>query len=114
MAGLIYEDSLFNFLLITVVMGGAAAWMTGRACALTWRPYSVLITYLVILAAAVRYIHFAPFGGTLLSLHYYAIDFLWVLIVGLLGYRYMRVKQMTTRYGWLFAAAGPFSWKSKG
>ena len=113
MVGVVYEDSLFNFLLITVIMGGAAAWMTGRACAMTWRPYGVLVAYLAILTAAVRFIHFAPFGGTLLSLHYYGVDFVVVLIIGLLGYRYTRVRQMASRYGWLFEATGPLSWKSR-
>ena len=86
MQGIIYEDSAFHFILITVIMGGAAAWMSGRACALTWRPYATLVAYLVILAAAVRYIHFAPFGGTLISLHYYLIDLCVILVVRLLIY----------------------------
>jgi hypothetical protein len=113
MAGIIYEDSLFNFVLITLLMGGAAAWMAGRACAMTWRPYAVLIAYLVILGAAIRYIHYAPFGGTLLSLHYYLVDFAVAAIFGLLGYRYTRVRQMATRYSWLFEASGPLNWKAK-
>lgn len=114
MQGIIYEDTVFHFLLITLIMGGAAAWMSGRACALTWRPRTVLVAYLVILAAAVRYIHFAPFGGTLISLHYYLVDLCIILVIGFLGYRHTRARQMTTRYAWRFESTGPLSWKSKG
>src|SRR3712207_7328088 len=50
MQGILYEEpSIWLFLLITVIMGGWAAWMTGRAIALTWRPFWNLIVYLFIL-----------------------------------------------------------------
>jgi hypothetical protein len=114
MQGILYEESSLGvFILVTVVMGGWAAWMTGRACALTWRHYPVLVVYLIILAAAVRFIHMALFGGTLLSLHYYLIDLIVVQAVGALGFRRTRVKQMVTRYRWLFEPRGSFSWQRR-
>ena len=40
MIGILYEeDYLSLFLLVTVVMGGGAAWLAGRAIAATWRPW---------------------------------------------------------------------------
>jgi hypothetical protein len=114
MQGVLYEEpSAWLFILVTVVMGGWAAWMTGRACAITWRPAIVLALYLVVLAGAVRFIHMALFGGTLLSLHYYLIDLAVVEIIGAIGFRYTRVRQMAARYGWLFEAAGPFAWRRR-
>ena len=113
MQGVIYELSLAHFLFVTVVLGGAAAWMTGRAVALTWSSYGVLAVYLLLLTAAVRFIHMAPFGGTLLSLHYYLVDLVVVVIFGLAGYRATRANQMVTRYGWLFEANGPLTWRSR-
>ena len=114
MQGILYEEpSIWLFLLVTVIMGGWAAWMTGRAMAITWRPYGMLIAYLLILAAAVRFIHYALFEGTLLSLHYYAIDAVVVLIIGSLGFRYYRARQMTTQYRWLYERTGPFGWREK-
>jgi uncharacterized membrane protein len=115
MQGILYEEpSIWLFLLVTVIMGGWAAWMTGRAMALTWQPYGVLAAYLLILAGAVRFIHFALFEGTLLSLHYYVVDAIVVLLIGSLGFRYIRTRQMTTQYRWLYERTGPFSWRSKG
>ena len=70
------EDSLGVFLLVTVAMGGGAAWLAGRAIAATWRPWWQVALYMLILGAAVRFIHFALFDGTLLSLHYYLVDHL--------------------------------------
>ncbi len=114
MQGILYEEpSFWLFALITVIMGGWAAWMTGRAIALTWRRYWNLILYLLILGAAVRFIHYALFEGTLLSIHYYAIDTIVLLIIGTLGFQYYRARQMTTQYRWMYERTGPFTWKEK-
>ena len=40
MYGILYEgDRLASFLLVTVLLGGGAAWLAGRAIAQTWRPW---------------------------------------------------------------------------
>lgn len=114
MQGILYEEaSFFVFLFVTVILGGGGAWMTGRACALTWRPIAPLIFYLLILACAVRFIHYALFGGTLLTLHYFVVDAIILLLIGLAGYRFTRTNQMVNQYYWLYERAGPFSWRSK-
>ena len=114
MQGILYEEpSFWLFGLVTVLMGGWAAWMTGRAMALTWKPYWQLILYLLILAAAVRFIHFALFGGTLLTLHYYLVDAVVVFLIGSLGFRYRRARQMTTQYRWLYERTSPFGWRER-
>ncbi|MFN8829906.1 MAG: DUF6867 family protein [Labrys sp. (in: a-proteobacteria)] len=114
MQGILYEEpSAWLFLLVTVIMGGWAAWMTGRACAQTWRPMPILFIYLAILNAGVRFIHFALFEGTLLSLHYYLVDLVVVLAIGSLGYRMTRAEQMVTKYGWMYDSSGPLGWRAK-
>ncbi len=114
MQGILYEEpSFWLFGLVTVVMGGWAAWMTGRAMALTWRPYWMLIAYLLILGAVVRFIHFALFEGTLLSLQFYLVDAVVILVIGSLGFRYRRARQMTTQYRWIYERTGPFSWRER-
>jgi len=112
--GIVHEESsIWLFLLVTCVMGGWAAWMTGRAMASTWRSAAHLFVYLLILGLAVRFIHFALFGGTLVSLHYYLVDTLVVQLVGALGYRVTRTGQMVDKYRWLYVADGPFFWKDR-
>ncbi len=110
-AELIYEeDSLGVFLLVSVLLGGGAAWLAGRAIAATWRPWWHVVFYMLILAVAVRFLHFALFEATLLSLHYYLVDLGVCLAFGLLGFRITRASQMVTQYRWINARAGLLSW----
>jgi len=102
MHDLLYENGdLGSFLLVTVVLGGGAAWLAGRAIAQTWRPWWSILAYMLILALAVRFIHFALFDGTLLSLHYYAVDAAVAILLAGLGFRVTRAKQMARQYGFL-------------
>lgn len=114
MQAIIYEEpSAWLFLLVTVVMGGWAAWMTGKAIAKGWNPWWRALAAFVPLAAVVRFFHFALFDGTLLSLHYYLIDLVVAAAIGSLGFRATRVRQMTTQYRWLYERSGPLSWRER-
>jgi hypothetical protein len=113
-ASLLYEeDSLGVFLLVSVVLGGGAAWLAGRAIAATWRPWWHVTFYMLILGLAVRFLHFALFGATLLSLHYYLVDASICLGLGLLGFRVARAAQMATQYRWINVRTGAFSWSRR-
>lgn len=111
---LLYEEGSFGvFLLCTVILGGGAGWLTGRAIAGTWRPFWQIIVYALILGLAVRFIHFSLFGGTLLSPHYYVVDSLVCLALGLLGFRTARAAQMVRQYRWINAPAGRMRWRRR-
>jgi len=113
-AALLYEDESFGiFVLVTIALGGGAAVLAGRAIAATWRPWWQVVLYMLILGAAVRFIHFALFGGTLLSPHYYAVDSAVCLAAGLLGFRIARVAQMVRQYRWINVPDGPLRWRRK-
>jgi len=107
------EHSLGVFLLLTVLMGGGAAWLAGRAIAATWRHWWHLVLYMVVLSLAVRFLHYALFDTKFLSLHYYLVDYTVCLAFGLLGFHSMRVTQMVTRYGWINERAAPFQWRRR-
>jgi hypothetical protein len=107
------EQSLGIFALVTVALGGGAAWLAGRASALAWRPWWQLAGFMLVLAAAVRFMHFALFDDQFLSLHYYLIDAGVCLLFGLVGYRHMRVEQMVARYGWINERNGPLRWRRR-
>ena len=107
------EHSLGIFLLVTVAMGGGAAWLSGRAIASTWRPVWHVAVYMVILSFAVRFIHFALFDAKLLTLRYYLVDFAVCLAFGYLGFRLTRVTQMVTRYNWINERSGLFGWRRR-
>jgi small-conductance mechanosensitive channel len=108
------EDSFGVFLLVTVLLGGGAAWLAGRAIAATWRPWWHVPFYMLILGIAVRFLHFALFDATLLSLHYYLVDTAVCLALGLLGFRAARAAQMATQYRWINVRTGTFTWGRRG
>jgi hypothetical protein len=106
----LYEESFGVFLLVTLVLGGGAAWLSGRAIAATWRPWWHILAYMLILGAAVRFIHFALFDATLLSLPHYLVDSAICMVFGFFGFRMTRAAQMASQYGFLFARTGPLAW----
>jgi Domain of unknown function (DUF6867) len=114
MQGVFYEEGSFGvFLLVTIILGGGAAALAGRAIAATWRPWWQVAAYALILGGAVRFIHFSLFGGTLLSLHYYLVDSAFCMAFGFLGFRTARVTQMVRHYGWLNEPDGWMRWRRK-
>jgi hypothetical protein len=114
MQGILYEEhSAFLFILVTVLMGGWAAWQSGQAVAKTWAPLWQLVAYCLLLGLAVRFLHFALFQGTLLSLHYYIVDTVIVTVAGLIGWRLKRASQMATQYPWEYVRSGPAGWVRK-
>lgn len=115
MQGIIYEEaSIGQWFFVTLLLGGWAAWMTGRASAQTWRSHVQLFFYILGLGIGIRFIHHALFEGTMFSLHYYIVDTIVLMVFGFLGYQYTRTNQMVTQYYWLYERASPLSWKPKG
>ena len=111
--GLFWEDTFLPFFFLTLVIGGGAAWMTGRAVAITWRPLYMLIWFMFLLSCAVRFLHFGLFEGTLVSLHYFIVTFVYLAAVGLLGWRLTRTSQMVRQYPWLYEKITPFTWRER-
>jgi len=116
MGGILWSDwpyGLFTFILITLILGGAGAWATGRAVAKTWRPLATLAPYMVFLTAAVRFLHYALYGEPLLSPALFISALIWTTAISALGYRAMRAKQMATQYSWAYESSG-LNWRAKG
>lgn len=98
---LIWEVSFWEFLLVTVVLAGGAAFLTGRAIANSWQGVGHIIVYMTFLTMATRFIHFALFSGTLLSVHYFIVDLIALLLAAGAGFITTRRKQMERQYGFL-------------
>jgi hypothetical protein len=113
MDGLYPTASPNEFLFVTVVLCGGAAWLAGRAIARTWRPLWQVLCYMAVLGAAVRFAHFALFNAELLSLGAYAIDTGCVAILGCLSWRVTRTTQMVKQYPWLYERVSPVSWRDR-
>jgi hypothetical protein len=114
MQGVLYEEpTIWLFLLVTVVLGGAAAWQTGQAVAQTWRPFWKLVPYVLLLGWGVRFLHYALFEGTFLSLHFYAVDTVLLFAFAAAGWRLRRARQMATQYPFAYVRDGLFGWRKK-
>ena len=94
-------SGLVIFVVVTLLLGGIAAFVSGRVMAQTWRPLWQLPLYMLVLALAVRFMHFAVFGEVLLSARNYLVDLATLLLLAHLGFRSMRTRQMAEQYGWL-------------
>jgi glucan phosphoethanolaminetransferase (alkaline phosphatase superfamily) len=109
----LWDNSLVAFIVVTLFLGGGAAWMTGRAMARTWQPIWLLVFYCFLVSLAVRFLNFALYDGELLTLYHFLIHFAIIVVIGLLGHRYFRARQMVRQYTWINEQAGPLAWKVK-
>ncbi len=109
----ITDDGLRVFIVLTVIIGGGAAFLAGRGLARAWKPLWRLRVYMALLAAAVRFFHYALFHAALLSPYYYLVTYVMLLAAALLGFRMMRTTQMVTQYRWLYERTSPLTWRAR-
>lgn len=117
-----WNVSVVDFLLVTVFLGGGAAWLTGRATARTWTSWWQLLIYVVLLTGAVRFIHFSLFHGKFFlptsdlaeALTMAAVDFAILTVAAALGRQTTRARQMSTQYHFLYDRSGPLRWRERG
>lgn len=105
--GILYGNSLFAFTMITVVIAGGAAWLTGRAIGRTWGPMWQAVAYMVPLAAAARFLHYALADGQLLSLQYYLVNLVILGGIAALAHRVAQTAQMAQQYPWIYERTSP-------
>ncbi len=91
--------TLLIFLGVSVILGGAASFSAGRALAKSWRPLWQAAVYAALLAAGMRFLHYALFGEPLISGWRYGFDFLVALGFALEGFKLTRQRQMKQQYG---------------
>lgn len=91
-------NGLWIFLLLTVLLGGGTAFVSGKSIAETWRPFWQVPLYMAILALVVRFLHFALFEEVLASGRNLLVDFAVLLAFSIAGFRIARARQMATQY----------------
>ena len=108
----------WTFLGLTVVLGGAAAFAAGRSLAQTWRPLWQALPYMLVLAAAVGFLHYVLFSeaalpmtdivnaaleqdwaGLAMALRFYGVIFAVLTVEAIVGYMLTRARQMSRQYG---------------
>lgn len=101
------------FIGVTVLFMGGCAFMAGQALASTWRPVWQVFPYALGLGLADRFLGFALFDGTLLSLPGYVTDAAVLLAITLAAYRLTLARRMVAQYPWLYRRTGLFGWASR-
>ncbi len=112
--GVFYEEeTIWLFVLITVLIGGWMSWRMGRGIAAAWKPLWLILPAALGLGLGVRFLHFALFEGTLLSLHYWLIDSGVCALFGGLGWRFERAATMARQYAFAFERVFTFRFRRK-
>ncbi len=111
MTQLYSNESIFQVLFVTLVLGGGCALLAGRAIALTWRSMGIAVVAMIPLGLAVRFIHFALFNETLLKPQTYMIETAILIAVSCLSFQRTRAQQMVRQYYWLYEPSGPLGWR---
>jgi hypothetical protein len=105
--------SLGVFVGLTVILIGGAAIMTGRALADGWKsPWQVVLACFGI-ALADRFLVYALFGGELLSLSGFVIDFVVITAMALIAHRLMVVHKMVSQYPWRYQRESLWTYREK-
>ena len=114
MSGIFWADTdygLFVFVLLTVL--GAAAAASRRARARQGLEPGLADRALYGGAVGRRALSaFLAVPGRALSIHYYLVTFVILLVVAWLGYKSMRATQMATQYSWAYEKVG-LNWRSR-
>ncbi len=113
MTSAITAATFWQFVFINGVLGGGCAWLAGRAIALTWRPPLMVLGAAVLMGLAVRFVHFALFGDSLLVPVTLAAEIAVLFGVALFAYRRTRALQMVRQYYWLYEPHGLLGWRPR-
>ena len=105
------NESIFQVLFVTLVLGAGCALLAGRAIAQTWRSIWIAVVAMIPLGMAVRFVHFALFNETLLQPKTYLTETAILIVVVCLSFQRTRARQMVTQYYWLYEPNGPLGWR---
>lgn len=91
-----------TFVALTLILGCAGAFVTGRAMAQTWRSQWKGVGYMLPLGAAVRFLHYALFQEPT-NFAQGLLCFVTLALAALGGFAVARRNQMRRQYPWVAA-----------
>ena len=101
------------FLIVTILVMGFASYMTGQACANTWRPVGHAVFYCFLMGLADRFLVFALFQGELLSISGYVIDTAVLIGIAIFAFRLNRTTRLVMQYPWLYERTGLLTYRER-
>ena len=106
-------DTLGIVLFFNVILIAPAAFATGHAVALTWRPFVQIIFYSALLSGVLRFLDYALMGGELVSTGGFLLGWAVQFIVAAFAFRLTRARQMIQQYPWLYRRKGLLGWEER-
>ena len=100
-----------EFIFLTVILFGGAAYMMGLSLAETWRPIGQTVPYGLLLGVANRLFGNFFFAHDVLSISGYVIGTAFLTLVALFAYRTTQARKMVAQYPWLYQRAGLMGWR---
>jgi len=98
---------------VTLVCFCGCAMLMGRALARSWQPARHAVPYGLMLGVADRVLISVLFGGDIGSPTGFVIDTYFILLAGLLTYRFTLARQMVRQYPWLYTRFLLFGWRKR-
>jgi Domain of unknown function (DUF6867) len=106
-------SSLQVFIGLTLVLFGLAAWMTGWAVGMNWKPRWHIWPYGLLLGAADRFLSYALFGAPLLAPVGFVIASLILIGIAAFAWRLAHVSKMVQQYPWIYERSGVLSYRER-
>lgn len=113
LAQILGASSISDVILISLVLGGGGGFLTGQGQAQGWASPWKVVPFVLLLACGTRFLHYALFEGTLLSLTGFLVDLVWIGLCATAAYRMTRAAKMVRQYPWLYERAGLFGWRER-
>lgn len=101
------------FIVMTLIMFGAAAVATGQAMGNGWQPAWKAAAYAVLLGVADRFMIAWLFDGALLSLWGFVLHSAIFVVIALLAHRFTVARKMCAQYPWLYERSGPLGFRER-
>lgn len=101
------------FIVMTLIMFGGAAVLTGQAMGNGWQPAWKAGAYAVLLGVADRFMIAWLFQGDLLSIWGFVFHSAILVAIALVAHRYTVARKMCAQYPWLYQRVGPFGYRER-
>lgn len=94
--------SLLQFLFLTIFFSGWSSFQIGKNISYNWLNKNMIFFYILLLTLVNRFIHFALFDSSFITIKYLISDYLILLSISFLSFRITRVNYLEKQYPWKY------------
>jgi hypothetical protein len=109
----VIRGGIGEYIGVTCVLFGFAAFLMGEAIAETWQPLWHNVVYGLLLAFGNHFIDYALFNGDWWAYGHYLVDAAFIIPMALFAYQVTLARKMVQQYPWLYERSGLLSWRER-